>query len=42
MAPTDRPDRIRPERIGLSGFITAWSRPDTQAGLKAMLARIGK
>lgn len=42
IARRDVVDALAPERIGLSGFITAWSRPDTQAGLKAMLARIGK
>ena len=33
---------LQPERIGLEHFLDAWMEPDTQAGLKAMLARIGK
>lgn len=33
---------LRPERIQLEHFLDAWMEPDTQAGLRAMLARIGK
>jgi len=33
---------LAPERIDLERFVTAWTHPDTQAGLRAMLARIGK
>jgi len=33
---------IQPERIQLDHFLDAWMEPDTQAGLRAMLARIGK
>ena len=33
---------LRPERIDLPRFVGAWMEPDTQAGLRAMLARIGK
>ncbi|MDI1252860.1 enoyl-CoA hydratase/isomerase family protein [Thermomonas sp.] len=33
---------LQPERIDLSRFVAAWMQPDTQAGLRAMLARIGK
>lgn len=33
---------LAPERIDLERFVTAWAHPDTQAGLRAMLARIGK
>ena len=33
---------LRPERIELERFLDAWMEPDTQAGLRAMLARIGK
>lgn len=33
---------LAPERIDLDRFVAAWTRPDTQAGLRAMLARIGK
>ena len=33
---------LQPERINLERFVAAWMEPDTQAGLRAMLARIGK
>lgn len=33
---------LQPEHIDLSRFVAAWMQPDTQAGLRAMLARIGK
>ena len=33
---------LQPERIQLEGFLDAWLEPDTQSGLRAMLARIGK
>ena len=33
---------LQPERIQLERFLDAWMEPDTQAGLRAMLARIGK
>jgi len=33
---------LQPERIQLEHFLDAWLEPDTQAGLRAMLARIGK
>ncbi|MEO6154533.1 MAG: enoyl-CoA hydratase/isomerase family protein [Thermomonas sp.] len=33
---------LQPERIDLPRFVAAWMQPDTQAGLRAMLARIGK
>ena len=35
-------DCLRAERIDLPRFVAAWMEPDTQAGLRAMLARIGK
>ena len=35
-------DCLRDERIDLGRFVAAWMEPDTQAGLRAMLARIGK
>lgn len=35
-------DYLRDERIDLTRFVAAWMDPDTQAGLRAMLARIGK
>ena len=33
---------LAPERIDLPSFVGRWTHPDTQAGLRAMLARIGK
>lgn len=33
---------LAPERIDLPRFVAQWSHPDTQAALRAMLARIGK
>ncbi len=33
---------LQPERIRLDRFIDAWSDPDTQSGLRALLARLGK
>ena len=33
---------LAPERVDLPAFVARWTRPDTQAGLRAMLARIGK
>lgn len=33
---------LQPERIDLERFIDAWSAPDTQAGLRALVARLGK
>ena len=35
-------DCLRDERIQLSTFVSGWMEPDTQAALRAMLARIGK
>ena len=35
-------EALAPERIDLPGFVARWHHPDTQAGLRAMLARIGK
>ena len=34
--------RLQPERIRLDSFIDAWTAPDTQAGLRALIARLGK
>src|SRR5690606_15352344 len=34
-------DCLREDRIDLSRFVSRWMEPDTQAGLRAMLARIG-
>ena len=33
---------LAPERIELERFVDAWREPDTQAGLRALLARLGK
>ena len=33
---------LAPERIDIDGFVEAWSDPDTQAGLRALVARLGK
>ena len=33
---------LQPERIRLDPFVEAWSDPDTQAGLRALVARLGK
>ena len=33
---------LQPERIRLEHFIDAWTAPDTQAGLRALVARLGK
>lgn len=35
-------DCLRDERIDLERFVAAWMEPETQAALRAMLARIGK
>jgi enoyl-CoA hydratase/carnithine racemase len=42
IARADVVDALRPERIRLEDFIDAWTTPDTQAGLKALVARLGK
>jgi enoyl-CoA hydratase/carnithine racemase len=42
IARADVVDALRPERIRLETFIDAWTAPDTQAGLKALVARLGK
>lgn len=33
---------LSPQNIQLDHFINAWTEPDTQAGLKALVARLGK
>jgi enoyl-CoA hydratase/carnithine racemase len=33
---------LQPERIRLERFVEAWSAPDTQAGLRALVAKLGK
>ena len=35
-------EALAPDRIDLPGFVARWRHPDTQSGLRAMLARIGK
>jgi enoyl-CoA hydratase/carnithine racemase len=35
-------DALRPEYIQIDRFLEAWSDPDTQAGLQALVARLGK
>lgn len=42
IARTDVIAALAPERIQLGRFIDAWSAPDTQAGLRALIARLGK
>ena len=42
IARADAIDCLREERIDLARFVASWTEPDTQAGLSAMLARIGK
>jgi len=33
---------LAPERIDIDTFVDAWNAPDTQAGLRALVARLGK
>jgi enoyl-CoA hydratase/carnithine racemase len=42
IARADLVDALRPERIRLETFLDAWSDADTQAGLRALVARLGK
>ena len=42
IARADLVEALAPERIQLPKFIDAWTAPDTQAGLKALVARLGK
>lgn len=42
MARADLIAAMRPEGIQLDRFIDAWSHPDTQAGLRALVAKLGK
>ncbi|WP_226469965.1 enoyl-CoA hydratase/isomerase family protein [Luteimonas panaciterrae] len=41
-ARADLIEALKPERIHLDMFIDAWSDPDTQAGLRALVAKLGK
>jgi enoyl-CoA hydratase/carnithine racemase len=42
MARADVVAALAPERIRLDRFIDAWTTPDTQAGLRALMVRLGK
>jgi enoyl-CoA hydratase/carnithine racemase len=42
IARADVVEALKPENIDLGRFIDAWSDPDTQAGLRALVARLGK
>ncbi|MFL6592329.1 MAG: enoyl-CoA hydratase/isomerase family protein [Luteimonas sp.] len=42
LARADLVAALQPERIDLDGFVDAWFAPDTQAGLRALVARLGK
>jgi enoyl-CoA hydratase/carnithine racemase len=42
IARADVVDALAPQRINLERFIDAWTAPDTQAGLRALTARLGK
>lgn len=35
-------DALQPQHIQLDRFLDAWSTPDTQAGLRALMAKLGK
>src|SRR3546814_14659930 len=40
IARADVVEALRPENIGLDHFIDAWNDPDTQAGLRALVAKL--
>jgi len=42
IARADVVEALRPENIGLDRFVDAWNDPDTQAGLRALVAKLGK
>ena len=42
IARADIVDALQPENIGLDHFVDAWNDPDTQAGLRALVAKLGK
>lgn len=42
IARADVVEALTPANIGLERFIDAWTAPDTQAGLRALVARLGK
>ena len=42
IARADLVEAMQPERIQLQRFVDAWFAPDTQAGLRALVAKLGK
>ena len=42
MARADLVEALQPARIGLERFIEGWYSDDTQAALRALMARLGK
>ena len=42
IARADLTAALEPERIGLDRFVDAWFAPDTQAALRALVAKLGK
>ena len=42
LARADLVAALQPERVRLETFLDAWYAPDTQAGLRALVARLGK
>jgi hypothetical protein len=42
IARADVVEALRPEHIALDHFIDAWNDPDTQSGLRALVAKLGK
>jgi enoyl-CoA hydratase/carnithine racemase len=42
IARADVSEALQPENIGLDHFVDAWNDPDTQAGLRALVAKLGK
>lgn len=42
IARADLVDALSPEHIDIDTFVDAWNAPDTQAGLRALVARLGK
>jgi enoyl-CoA hydratase/carnithine racemase len=42
IARADIVEALQPENIGLDHFVDAWNDPDTQAGLRALVAKLGK
>lgn len=42
IARADVIDALRPERIEIERFVASWNEPDTQAALRALVAKLGK